>query len=79
MLIMKLLARRRFLRRIQGNLVLETPNDVINTMFSFAKIRGSESIFDTKGGYMQSLAEKLIMLLFGQMIRLNISIHFFHI
>ena len=50
----ELLARRRFLRRIQGNLVLETPNDVINTMFSFAKIRGSESIFDTKGGYMQS-------------------------
>lgn len=34
--------------------MLETPNDVINTMFSFAKIRGSESIFDTKGGYMQS-------------------------
>lgn len=50
----ELLARRRFLSQIQGNLVLETPSDVINTMFSFAKIRGSESIFDTKGGYMQS-------------------------
>ena len=47
-------ARREFLQQVQGNLVLETPSDVINTMFSFAKIRGSESIFDTKGGYMQS-------------------------
>ena len=75
----ELLARRRFLSQIQGNLVLETPSDVINTMFSFAKIRGSESIFDTKGGYMQSQVEKLITLLFGRMIRPNISIHFFHI
>lgn len=50
----ELVARREFLRQVQGNLVLETPSDVINTMFSFAKIRGSESIFDTKGGYMQS-------------------------
>lgn len=51
----ELMARREFLRQVQSNLVLETPSDVINTMFSFAKIRGSESIFDTKGGYMQSL------------------------
>ena len=50
----ELVARREFLRQVLGNLVLETPSDVINTMFSFAKIRGSESIFDTKGGYMQS-------------------------
>ena len=50
----ELMARREFLRQVQSNLVLETPSDVINTMFSFAKIRGSESIFDTKGGYMQS-------------------------
>ncbi|WP_336616310.1 hypothetical protein [Bacteroides acidifaciens] len=50
----ELVARGEFLRQVQGNLVLETPSDVINTMFSFAKIRGSESIFDTKGGYMQS-------------------------
>ncbi|WP_285828062.1 hypothetical protein, partial [Bacteroides acidifaciens] len=50
----ELVARREFLRQVQGNLVLETPSDVINTMFSFAKIRGPESIFDTKGGYMQS-------------------------
>lgn len=50
----ELMARRESLRQVQSNLVLETPSDVINTMFSFAKIRGSESIFDTKGGYMQS-------------------------
>lgn len=50
----ELMARREFLRQVQSNLVLETPSDVINTMFSFAKIRSSESIFDTKGGYMQS-------------------------
>lgn len=47
-------ARRDFLRQLRNNLVLETPNKVINTMFSFAKIRSSESIFDTQGGYMQS-------------------------
>lgn len=46
--------RRSFLKQIRGNLILETPIPVLNTMFSFAKIRGAESIFDTKGGYMQS-------------------------
>lgn len=46
--------RRAFLKQIQGNLILETPHPVLNTMFSLAKIRGAESIFDTKGGYMQS-------------------------
>lgn len=50
----ELKARREFLRQVQSNLVLETPSDVINTMFSFAKVRGAESIFDTKGGYLQS-------------------------
>lgn len=50
----ELKARRNFLQQIQQNLVLDTPSDVINTMFSFAKVRGSESIFDTKGGYLQS-------------------------
>lgn len=47
-------ARQNFLRQMRSNLVLETPSHVVNTMFSFAKIRSSESIFDTKGGYMQS-------------------------
>lgn len=47
-------ARYDFLHQIRNNLILETPSDVINTMFSFAKVRSSESIFDTKGGYLQS-------------------------
>lgn len=36
----------------RNQLVLETPNEVLNTAFDFAKIRGSESIFRTKGGLM---------------------------
>ncbi len=35
-----------------SNLVLDTPDDVLNTMFSFAKLRGAESIYNTKGGLM---------------------------
>jgi hypothetical protein len=31
---------------------LETPDPVLNTMFDFAKIRGTESIYNTKGGLM---------------------------
>ncbi|WP_294080303.1 hypothetical protein [Proteiniphilum sp. UBA5384] len=37
---------------IDGLLVLDTPDDVIDREFRFAKIRGSESIFRTKGGLM---------------------------
>lgn len=44
--------RQRFLREISQHLQLETPNDTINQMFAFAKIRAAESIFDTKGGLM---------------------------
>ncbi|UAY55248.1 glucosidase family protein [Arachidicoccus terrestris] len=44
--------RARYLKEIHQNLVLQTPNDTINRMFDFAKIRASESIFDTKGGLM---------------------------
>lgn len=36
----------------QSNLVLETPDKVLNNMFAFAKIRGAESIYKTKGGFM---------------------------
>lgn len=32
------------------NLVLETPDPVINEMFAFSKIRACESIYETKGG-----------------------------
>jgi Glycogen debranching enzyme len=37
---------------IDNALVLDTPDEVINREFRFAKIRGSESIFRTKGGLM---------------------------
>lgn len=33
-----------------NNLVLETPDEVINKMFAFSKIRACESIYETKGG-----------------------------
>lgn len=35
-----------------GNLVLETPDPIINTMFAFSKIRACESIYETHGGPM---------------------------
>jgi len=39
-------------REWQRNLVLETPDTVLNREFAFAKIRGAESIYETKGGPM---------------------------
>ena len=39
---------------IDSSLVLETPDTIINTMFRYAKIRTSESIFKTGGGYMHA-------------------------
>lgn len=35
-----------------NNLVLDTPDPVINEMFAFSKIRACESIYETKGGPM---------------------------
>ena len=37
---------------IDGSLILETPEQAINSEFRFAKIRASESIYRTKGGLM---------------------------
>ena len=37
---------------IFGSLVLRTPNDTINRLFDFAKLRAAESIYDTKAGLM---------------------------
>lgn len=44
--------RKELIAGFWDNLILETPNPVVNTMFAFAKIRGAESIYDTKGGLM---------------------------
>lgn len=44
--------RMAFIDSMDGNLVLDTPDDVIDTEFRYSKIRASESIFKTKGGYM---------------------------
>lgn len=44
--------RRSLINGWWDNLVLETPDTVLNTMFAFAKIRGAESIYNTKGGLM---------------------------
>ncbi len=40
------------MEQLQEKLVLKTPNDTINRMFAFAKIRAGESIYDTKQGLM---------------------------
>ena len=43
-------ARRSFLHQLSENLILETPDTIINTMFAFSKIRACESIYETAGG-----------------------------
>lgn len=46
-------AREEFVHETSDSLlVLDTPDDVVNTMFRYSKIRGAESIFDTKCGLM---------------------------
>ena len=44
--------RRALVEQWQHNLVLETPDSVLNRMFAFSKIRACESIFQTKNGPM---------------------------
>lgn len=48
----ELINRESFLKVLAANLVLETPDPVLNRMFAFAKIRAAESIYQTKGGPM---------------------------
>lgn len=48
----ELKARKALIAGFWDKLVLETPDRTLNTMFAFAKIRGAESIYKTKGGYM---------------------------
>lgn len=45
-------ARRNRVAEMQSHLVLQTPDPVLNTMFAFAKIRATESIYNTKAGLM---------------------------
>ena len=48
-------ARRKFVEDdIDSALILNTPDPVINTMFRYAKIRASESICKTSGGYLHA-------------------------
>lgn len=48
----ELTERIQFLDIIKNQLVFESPYEVLNHAFQFAKIRGSESIYETKGGFM---------------------------
>lgn len=45
-------ARRERIDGFLSKLRLETPDAVLNTAFAFAKIRATESIYETKGGLM---------------------------
>ncbi len=46
--------RKQYLKTIRENLVLQTPDEIINTLFYFSKIRASESIFDSSMGLVHS-------------------------
>lgn len=46
--------RENLIAEWEDNLILETPDPVLNQAFAFAKIRASESIYKTAGGYMHS-------------------------
>ncbi|MDE5595180.1 MAG: hypothetical protein K2I89_06385 [Muribaculaceae bacterium] len=48
----ELAERLAFIDIIDNNLILNTPDKAIDTEFRYAKIRGAESIYKTKGGYM---------------------------
>ena len=49
----ELAGRQARLDSFLNNLILETPDPILNTLFAFSKIRVTESIFDTAGGLMQ--------------------------
>lgn len=46
--------RNGFINEVKQKLVLKTPNQVYNTLFTLAKIRTSESLFETKMGLVHS-------------------------
>jgi hypothetical protein len=47
-------SRREFISQMRDNLILETPDEVLNTLFYFSKIRAAGSIFDSKMGLVHS-------------------------
>lgn len=46
--------RQAFVAHVTSNLDFHCPNDTLNTLFAFSKIRGAESIFQTEGGPMHA-------------------------
>jgi hypothetical protein len=46
--------RKKLVKNTFSDLVFESPNEIINSTFSFAKLRAVESIFHTKGGLMHA-------------------------
>lgn len=46
--------RMQFIQNLQQDLILQTPDSIINKAFEFAKVRVTESIYDTKGGLVHS-------------------------
>jgi hypothetical protein len=46
--------RVKMLDNIHENLVLKTPDPILNTLFAFSKVRATESIFDSKMGIVHS-------------------------
>ena len=48
----ELLKRRALVSEWMSNLILETPDPILDKMFAFSKIRSCESIYATKGGPM---------------------------
>ncbi len=46
--------REAFLMQMKDNLILESPNEVLNQMFYFSKIRAAESIFESSMGLVHS-------------------------
>ena len=47
-------ARNAFVEEVHTKLKFISPDNVLNTMFAFAKVRAAESIFRTEGGLMHS-------------------------
>lgn len=46
--------RLNLITEIFSNLIFESPDKILNNCFSFAKLRATESIFQTKGGLMHA-------------------------